>query len=126
MSLKMVIEDTWLHAQSHLAYSEHGNRRIRFFFNLLFDMIPNKMILLRLLYRNNFFAHANTFMLICSNTIISGNRSKNNSEGRHTFFFVVVFCCCFLNSGKKYNLCILKGISSFKMHKILFFSRNPE
>ena len=37
--------------------------------------------------------------------------------GTHIFFF----------SGKIYMiLCILKGISPFKMHKIIFFSRKPE
>ena len=52
---------------------------------------------------------------------VSGNRSENFCKGRYTYFF----------SGKNIISCILKGISPFKMHKILFFpehlkTRGPE
>ena len=46
---------------------------------------------------------------------VLGNMSKTLGRvGKHLF------------SGKYIILCILKGISSFKMHKIIYFSRKPE
>ena len=36
--------------------------------------------------------------------------------GTHIFFLITFF------SGKNIILCILKGISAFKMHKIIYFS----
>ena len=38
--------------------------------------------------------------------------------GRHTYIFLINF---FLEKNKV--LCILKGISSFKMHKLIFFQK---
>ena len=38
--------------------------------------------------------------------------------GTHIFFH------CFFFSGKNIILCILKGISPFKMHKIIYFPEN--
>ena len=38
-----------------------------------------------------------------------------------THIFLIIFF-----SVKNVILCILKGISPFKMHKIIFFSRKPE
>ena len=45
----------------------------------------------------------------------NGKGSKNVRYGRHRYFLMIFF------SGKNINLCILKGNSPFKMHKIIFF-----
>ena len=49
------------------------------------------------------------------NKCVSGNGSENFRKGRHTYFF-------FLETN--IILCILKGNSPFKMHKIIL--KNPE
>ena len=53
------------------------------------------------------------------NKCVSGNGSENFRQGMHTYFFLTIF---FLE--KNIILCILKGISPFKMHKIIFFPEN--
>ena len=56
------------------------------------------------------------------NICVSGNWSENFRLGRHTYFFKIIF----LFRKKNKILCILKGMSPFKMHKIIFFLRKPE
>ena len=51
---------------------------------------------------------------------VSCNRSEYLRYGRHTYFFLIMFF-----SGKKYFM-HLKGISPFKMHKVIFFPENLE
>ena len=46
---------------------------------------------------------------------VSGNESENFRYGRHTYFFLIIFF-----SGKNIFLCILKGISPFKLHKLIY------
>ena len=53
------------------------------------------------------------------NKCVSGNGFENFRYGRHTYFFNYFF---FLETN--IILCILKGISPFKMHKIIFFPEN--
>ena len=52
------------------------------------------------------------------NKHVSSNGSENFRYGKHTYFFKLFF------SGKNMILCILKGISPFKMHKIIYFPEN--
>ena len=49
------------------------------------------------------------------------NWSEYFRKGRHTYFLLIYF---FL--AKNVMLCILKDISPFKMHKIIFFARKPD
>ena len=42
-------------------------------------------------------------------------------QGRHTYFYLNYF---FFFLEKNINLCILKGVSPYKLHKKFFFSEN--
>ena len=53
------------------------------------------------------------------NKYVLGIGSENFRKGRHTFFNLFFF---FEKNNK--ILCILKGLSPFKMHKIIFFAEN--
>ena len=55
------------------------------------------------------------------NKCVSGNGSEISARVVTHIFLNYYF---FLE--KNIMLCILKGISPFKMHKIIFFSRKPE
>ena len=46
---------------------------------------------------------------------VSGSRSENFRQGRHTYFF-----------WKDIILCILTGILPFKMHEIIFFPEDQK
>ena len=53
---------------------------------------------------------------IKKNKYASGSGSENFRQGRHTYFLSVKF----------FILCILKGISPFKIQKIIFSSGKPK